>query len=70
VSHDWDTGAVLDCSYEGVATPWDYQIDVAVEGKEGGDVLSCVDGLDVCFWEGGGRQRVLDHGGQESCGVF
>ena len=70
MAHDWDTGAVLDGSYEGVAPPWDYQIDVAVEGKEGRDVLSCVYGLDVSFRERGGRERALDHGGQESCGVF
>lgn len=30
VTHDWDTGVVLDASYEGVASSWDHQIDVLV----------------------------------------
>ena len=54
VAHDWDPGVVLDISYEGVAPPWDHQIDVLVQRKEGGDVFPCVYGLDVCLWEGGG----------------
>ena len=63
VTHDWNTGAILDGSHKGVASPWDYQVDVPVEGKESRDIFSCVYGLDVRFWEGGGRQRTLDHGG-------
>jgi len=63
VTHDWNTGVVLDVSYEGVASSWDYQIDILVQGKEGGDVFSCVNGLDVCFWEGCGGQCTLDHCG-------
>ena len=53
MTHDWDTGVILDVSYERVASPRDHQIDVLVQGKEGRDVLPRVYGLYVCFWEGG-----------------
>lgn len=55
MTHDWDAGIVLDVSYEGVASSRDDQIDVPVHGKEGGDVFPCMDGLNVCVWEGGCR---------------
>lgn len=61
MTHDWDTGVILDVSYERIASPWDHQIDVLIQGKEGRDVLSCVYGLYVGFWEGGGPQCMLDH---------
>ena len=35
VTHYGNSGVVLDVSYEGVAPPWDYQIDVSIQGKEG-----------------------------------
>lgn len=63
VTHDWDPGVVLDISHEGVASPWDHQIDVLVQRKERGDVFPCVYGLDVCFWERSSRQCALDHCG-------
>ena len=62
MTHDWDAGVVLDVSYERIASPWDYQIDVLVHGKKGRYILPCVYGLNVGFWEGGGPQCVLDHG--------
>lgn len=55
MTHDWDTGTVLDVSYEGIASPWDHQIDVLVQGEEGRDIFPCVHGLDVCLWKGSGR---------------
>ena len=62
VTHYWDTGIVLDTLHKGVASSWDYEINVPVQGKERRNVLPGVYGLDVCLWEGGGPQCTLDHG--------
>lgn len=34
VTHYWDTSAVLDVSDEGVASPWNHQIDVFILGEQ------------------------------------
>lgn len=35
VTHYGDAGVVLDVSYESVASPWDHQVDVFIQGKQG-----------------------------------